>query len=56
MSWVTQYSSSQRSIEQRCADLQDALNTRPDAGKLWRNIEKFGRIVNNKGPKLGSFL
>lgn len=55
MGWISDYGG-QRSIEERCRDLEEALNTRPDAGKLWRKLEKFGRIVNSNALKFGPFL
>ena len=48
MGWISDYGGGQRSIEERCRDIEEVLNTRPDAGKLWRKLEKFGRIVNLK--------
>jgi len=56
MGWISDYGGGQRSIEERCRDIEEALNTRPDAGKLWRKLEKFGRIVNSNAPKFGSFF
>jgi hypothetical protein len=54
MSWISNWG--QSSPEQRCRDIEEQMNSRPDAGKLWRNMEKIGRIVNNKAPKSGSFF
>ena len=46
MTWLTDWG--HRSTEQRCRDLEEQLNSRPDTGKLWRNMQKIGRIVNLK--------
>jgi hypothetical protein len=54
MTWLTDWGD--RTTEQRCRELEQQLNSRPDTGKLWLNMQKIGRIVNNKAPKSGSLF
>ena len=45
MTWLTDWG--HRTTEQRCRDLEEQLNSRPDTGKLWRNMQKIGWIANH---------
>ncbi len=49
MGWMHDWGSGP--AKDRFRALEVALNSRPDSGKLWEQLHKIGRIVNNKATQ-----
>ena len=49
MGWMKDWGNDQ--AKDRFRALEVALNSKPDSGKLWEQLRKIGRIVNNKATQ-----